>query len=389
MQATSLGQDEELHWLALRLVPGLGARNAGKLIERFRTPQAVLRASRSELEAAGISGAVAQSISSGCAFDDAVEQQRQMQQSGTVAIAISDPRYPAILREIFDPPILLFARGRVELMKSLLFGVVGTRRPTPYGVAAAERLSGDLARAGLTIVSGMARGIDTAAHRSALATGGDTIAVLGCGIDVVYPSENKKLAAEIALKGLLLSEFPMGSTAFPQNFPIRNRVISGMSVGILVVEGAQYSGSSITAKLALDQGRELFAVPGNITSKTSWGPNLLIKQGAKLVQEWNDVVAELPPEARRRLIESGRSRILGEQQMLPGAGGERNLPPGPGAALGRWVLTNLKVETATHIDHLLDTLEMGSPSELIAALFELEMMGLVKQLPGKNFVKVW
>jgi DNA processing protein len=389
MQATSLGQDEELHWLALRLVPGLGVRNAGKLIARFRTPQAVMRASRSELEAAGISGAVAQSIASGCAFDDAVEQQRQMQQLETVAISISDPRYPAMLREIFDPPILLFARGRVELMQSLLFGIVGTRRPTPYGVAAAERLSGDLARAGLTIVSGMARGIDTAAHKSALLAGGDTIAVLGCGVDIVYPSENKKLAAEIALKGLVLSEFPMGSTAFPQNFPIRNRVISGMSVGILVVEGAQYSGSSITAKLALDQGRELFAVPGNITSKTSWGPNLLIKQGAKLVQEWNDVVTELSPEARRRLIESGRSRILGEPQVLPGARVDANLPPGPGAALGRWLLSSLKVESATHIDHLLDTLEIGSPSELIAALFELEMMGLVKQLPGKNFVKVW
>src|SRR5947208_8148533 len=201
MLATSLGQDEELHWLALRLVPGLGARNAGRLIERFRTPQAVMRAPRSELEAAGISGAVAQSIASGCAFDDAVEQQRQMQQSETVAIAIADPRYPASLREIFDPPILLFARGRVELMKSLLFGIVGTRRPTPYGVAATERLSGDLARAGLTIVSGMARGIDTAAHKSALLAGGDTIAVLGCGVDVIYPSENKKLAAEIALKG--------------------------------------------------------------------------------------------------------------------------------------------------------------------------------------------
>src|SRR5437667_6630220 len=349
MQATSLGQDEELHWLALRLVPGLGARNAGKLIERFRTPQAVLRASRSELEAAGISGAVAQSIASGCAFDDAVEQQRQMQQLETMAISISDPRYPAMLREIFDPPVLLFARGRVELMNSLLFGIVGTRRPTPYGVAAADRLSGDLARAGLAIVSGMARGIDTAAYKSALLAGGDTIAVLGCGVDIVYPSENKKLAAEIAAKGLLLSEFPMGSTAFPQNFPIRNRIISGMSVGLLVVEGAQYSGSSITAKLALDQGRELFAVPGNITSKTSWGPNLLIKQGAKLVQEWNDIVTELPPEARRRLIENGRNRILGEQPTLPESAGELNLQPGPMAALGRWVLSSLKVESATHI----------------------------------------
>src|SRR5436190_2551624 len=389
MLATSLGQDEELQWLAWRLVPCLGARNAGKLIERFRTPQAVLRAMRTELEAAGVSGSVAQSIASWCAFDEAVDQHRKMLDAETLAIPISDPRYPDMLREIFDPPILLFARGRVELLHLLLFGVVGTRRPTPYGVAAAERLSGDLARAGLAIVSGMARGIDTAAHRSALAAGGETIAVLGCGVDVVYPSENRKLAGEIAAKGLLLSEFPMGTVAFPQNFPIRNRVISGMSVGILVVEGAQYSGSSITAKLALDQGRELFAVPGNITSKTSWGPNLLIKQGAKLVQEWNDVVAELAPEARRRLIESGRSRILGEQQTLPGTAGELNLQPGPMAALGRWVLSQLKVESATHIDLLLDTLDCGSPSELIAVLFELEMMGLVKQLPGKNFVKVW
>src|SRR5712671_6220041 len=388
MLATSLGQDEELHWLALRLVPGLGARNAGKLIDRFRTPQAVLRASRSELEAAGISGAVAQSIASGCAFDDAVEQQRQMQQSETVAVAISDPRYPAMLREIFDPPILLFARGRVELLHLLLFGVVGTRRPTPYGVAAAERLSGDLARAGLAIVSGMARGIDTASHRSALAAGGETVAVLGCGVDVVYPSENRKLAGDIASKGLLLSEFPMGTVAFPQNFPIRNRVISGMSVGILVVEGAQYSGSSITAKLALDQGRELFAVPGNITSKTSWGPNLLIKQGAKLVQEWNDVVTELPPEARRRLIDAGRDRLAGVLHA-PGTTAEPDLLAGPWAEAGRQILSKLRVDSATHIDDVLDTLENSSPSELIAALFELEMMGLVKQLPGKNFVKVW
>src|SRR5438270_1813368 len=225
MQATSTslghGQDEELHWLALRLVPGLGTRNAGRLVERFRTPQAILRASRTELEAAGVSGSVAQSISSGCAFDDAVEQQRKMAEVGAVTIPITDSRYPAILREIFDPPIVLFTRGRIDLLHLLLFGVVGTRRPTAYGVAAAERLSGDLARAGLGIVSGMARGIDTAAHKAALAVGGDTVAVLGCGVDVVYPSENRKLAGEIASRALLLSEFPMGSVAFPQNFPIR------------------------------------------------------------------------------------------------------------------------------------------------------------------------
>src|SRR5205807_3964430 len=141
-----------------------------------------------------------------------------------------------------------------------------------------------------------ARGNGTSAHKRVLAAGGDTVAVLGCGVDIVYPAESRKLYTEIAAKGLIISEFPMGSTAFPQNFPIRNRIISGVSVGVLVVEGAQYSGSAITAKLAIDQGREVFAVPGNITSKLSWGPNLLIKQGAKIVQDWNDVVAELPPE---------------------------------------------------------------------------------------------
>ena len=387
-EARPINREEELHWLALTLVPGLGTRTAGKLLERFRTPQAVFRASRTELEAAGVSGAVAQSIASGCSFDEAVDQQSKMAERETVAIPLADPRYPAQLREIFDPPILLFARGRLELLQPFHFAVVGTRRPTPYGLAVSERLSADLARAGLTIVSGMARGIDSAAHKGALAAGGDTIAVLGCGVDVVYPSENRKLATDLAVKGLLLSEFVMGSTAFPQNFPVRNRIISGMSSGVLVVEGAQYSGSSITAKLALDQGREVFAVPGNITSKASWGPNLLIKQGAKLVQDWNDVIVELPPEVRRELIERGRSRLLGSEVASSGAG-QASLNEGSLPQLGRKVLATLKVDVAIHLDDLLQVLEDSSASELIAALFELEMLGLVKQLPGKNFVKVW
>jgi len=389
MPVLTINRDEELHWLALRLVPGLGARNAGKLIARFRTPQAVFRASRTELEGAGVSGALAQSIASGCSFEDAVLQQEKMLETGTAAIAISDPRYPALLREIFDPPVVLFARGRVELLASIMLGVVGTRRPTPYGVAAAERLAGDLARAGLTIVSGMARGIDTAAHRAALAAQSDTIAVLGCGVDIVYPSENRNLSAEIASKGLVLSEFPMGSTAFPQNFPIRNRIISGMSAGILVVEGAQYSGSAITARLALDQGREVFAVPGNITSKMSWGPNLLIKQGAKLVQDWNDVVVDLPPEVRRQLIESGKNRLLAQglsaevETSYPSQASLTN------SNISRRLLEKLKPDAGTHLDVLVESLEDLSASEIIASLFELELTGLVKQLPGKNFVKVW
>jgi DNA processing protein len=392
MLDTVITQEETLHWLALRLIPGLGSRTTGQLVERFRTPQAIFRAPRSELEAAGVSPGVAQTIASGCTFDDAVGQQEKMLEHGVTLVALPDPRYPPNLREIFDPPVVLFTRGRIELLGSVMLGVVGTRRPTPYGTAVAERLTADLARAGLTIVSGMARGIDTSAHRGALSVGGDTVAVLGCGVDLVYPSENRKLAAELEQKGLIVSEFPMGAPAYPQNFPIRNRIISGMSAGVLVVEGAQYSGSAITARLALDQGRELYAVPGNVTSKMSWGPNLLIKQGAKLVQEWNDVVAELPHRERQRLIEAGRDRIFGEADDAATANGgpeQRLLPLGPSAEIGRKLLALLKLDSNTHIDWLLGQTEDCSPSELIAALFELEMLGLIRQLPGRNFVKVW
>ncbi len=398
MSSPVLSREEELHWLALKLIPGLGARTSAKLLDRFRTPQAIFRASRTELEMAGVSGSVAQSIASGCTFEDAVTQQERMAEAGALLVTVGDPRYPQALREIYDPPPVLFARGRVELLLSLGLAVVGTRRPTPYGVAVAERLSADLAHAGLAIISGMARGIDTAAHKGALKAGGETVAVLGCGVDVVYPSENRGLAAEIAAKGLIVSEFPMGATAFPQNFPIRNRIISGLSLGVLVVEGAQYSGSAITAKLAMDQGREVFAVPGNITSKLSWGPNLLIKQGAHIVQDWNDVVLELPPESRRHLIEKTRKILLGESGETPGEGQSSLFNGAPGETgetasqlneVSRRILEFLPVDAAVHLDDLVDKLEDISTSELIAALFELEMLGLVKQLPGKNFVKVW
>ncbi len=377
-------REEELHWIALRMVPGLGLRKAGLLVERFKTPQAIFRASKAELESCGIAGGIAQSISSGCTFDDAVDQQQKLIDTGTTLISLTDPRYPPRLRDIFDPPVVLFARGRIELLQTVMLGIVGTRRPTPYGLAAAERLAADLSQAQLTIASGMASGIDTAAHKAVLGAKGNTVAVLGCGVDLVYPSENRKLAADLAVNGLILSEFPMSAPPFPQNFPIRNRIISGMSAGVMVVEGAQYSGSSITAKLAMDQGREVFAVPGNITSKMSWGPNLLIKQGAKLVQEWNDVIVELQPEDRRRLIENGRKELLGDNGAA-----ENSLPEGPQAVVGRELLARLKPDVSIHLDGLLESLEYHSSSEVIAALFELEMLGLIKQLPGKNFVKVW
>jgi len=380
----TLTAEAELHWLALTMIPGLGTRTAAQLIERFKTPEAVFRASSSDLEGCGLSGSIARSIAGGCSFDDAVDQQQKARETGVAVVAMADPRYPARLREIYDPPAVLFARGRMELLQSPMIGVVGTRRPTQYGIAVAEKISGDLALAGVAIASGMARGIDTAAHKSALAVGGDTVAVFGCGVDLVYPAENRKLAAEIAEKGLLLSEFPMGAPAYPQNFPIRNRIISGMSVGVLVVEGAQYSGSAITARLALDQQREVFAVPGSILSKMSWGPNLLIKQGAKLVQDWHDVIEELPEPVRRELARRGRERLLPGLDVVEA---EEVSPETTKAS--KDVLRCLTVDQPIHMDKLLESLEGYSSSEIIATLFELEIAGLIRQLPGRTFVKVW
>jgi len=383
--------DEELHWLALRMVPGLGTRKAGRLVEIFRTPQAIFRTSRSELESAGLSASVAQSISSGCAFEEAVDQQSKVLKEGAAVISMNDARYPPRLREIYDPPPVLFARGRVELLATLMIGVVGTRRPTTYGTAAASRLAKDLAVAGLTVVSGMARGIDTSAHRAVLEAEGDTIAVFGCGIDEIYPTENRKLRDQIAEQGLTLSEFPMGTPAYPQNFPVRNRIISGISAGVLIVEGGEYSGSAITAKLAMEQGREVFAVPGNITSKMSWGPNLLIKQGAKLVQEWNDVAVELKPEERRKLVDQHRKQLKindknenESESPAPASIGYREMN-----AVTRVVLGSLKPDAPVGLDDLIETIPGATSSEIIAILFELELAGMVRQVPGKSFVRVW
>lgn len=378
-------REEQLYWLALQLIPGLGSRRVALLLEQFHTPRALFRASLSELEAAGAPAGAAQSIVSGVTFEDAVTQQQKMLATGAALLTLADPLYPRALRSIFDPPAVLFLRGRMELLNTLMVAVVGTRRPTAYGTAASDKLSRDLALQGFTIVSGMARGIDTSAHKGALAVNGNTAAVLGCGIDLVYPAENRKLAEEIAAKGLLISEFPMATPAYPQNFPIRNRIVAGLSVGVLVVEGAKYSGSGITARLAVEQGRELYAVPGNITNKLSWGPNLLIKQGATLVQDVEDVLASLSPDYRLRL-----------QQSRPGAPGSqpaldfgRSPDADPLSPIARTLSASIPPDEPVHIDSLIENAGQFSPSEVIAALFELEMMGTVRQLPGKQYIKVW
>lgn len=382
MAAEAARRETLLYWLALNFVPGLGTRNAIRLLQIFGHPERIFHASLSELQAAvpRVPLALAEAIHSGLPFEQAADERRKADGLGVDIIPYRDPRYPERLKQVADPPILLYARGKTELLASHSVAVVGTRRPTAYGRNVAEKVTRDLVRAGLTHVSGMARGIDTASHRGALAGGGRTIAVLGTGVDTPYPKENKKLYEEIVENGLVVSEFPLGAAPFPQNFPIRNRIIAGVGYATLVVEGAQYSGSLITARLALEQGRDVLAVPGNVTSRQSWGPNLLIRDGAKLIQEAADVLEELPLEARETLALEQRRR----RPERPGSGG--SALPDWASPTGKKVLSLLRLDEATHVDELIRRADGEPPAEVLAALAELELFGSVRQLPGKNFV---
>lgn len=377
--------EETLHWLALRLTPGLGARKTLELLDNFRSPVAIFRAPAGQLVAAGVPPGLANSIASGCAFEEAARQHQVMKAAGIFLLTFHDDLYPQQLKEIYDPPPVLFLKGRTELLNAPMVAVVGSRRATAYGSAVAEKLARDLTFQGVVVVSGMARGIDTAAHKGALDAAGGTVAVFGCGLDVIYPTENRKLASRIAAEGLLASEFPLGSPAYPQNFPIRNRIVSGLSAGVLVVEGAQYSGSSVTARLALDQNREVFAIPGPITAQSSFGPNLLIKQGAHLVQDVSDIIEGLPFETRRRISINLSRPAEGDEEGV----NQGSLPLGPMSEIAAQVLDILQVETSQHLDVLIDRLPDVSSSEIIAALFDLELTGQIRQLPGRNFVKIW
>ena len=382
-KANSAGGDpeqERLNWLAMRFVPGLGNRMALRLVNALGSATAVFDASASELESFGVPSHVVRSLATGAVFEQAIKEADQARQQGALLITIRDEAFPATLREIFDPPLTVYARGSVALLREPSIAIVGSRRPTAYGRAIAQRLSGDLANRGLAIVSGMARGVDSAAHQGALDAAGKTIAVLGSGIDVIYPAENKKLYEKIAANGLLISEFPLGAFPAPQNFPIRNRIISGLALGVVVVEAAQYSGSLITARLAMEQNREVFAVPGSVTNKNSWGPHILIKQGAKLVQDWQDVMEELPSEVRQKLVpltdatQSPESASLFAESL---------------SETERAIYGLLKVDEPVHIDAILEALPQLSSSEVLATLLDLEFRNLVRQLPGKNFVKTF
>jgi DNA processing protein len=369
-------------WLALALTPGLGPTRGRRLVEFFGGVNAVFQASLTELEATGIQAASAQSLGTGRSLELAQNELARTAAAGVKVISVDDSAYPTQLKQIYDPPLILYVRGDDPVISQPGIALVGTRHPTPYGLGMAERLSCDLAARGLVIFSGMARGVDTAGHRGALAGKGKTVAVFGTGVDVTYPKENTRLMDQIlAAGGAVISEFPMGTFAAPQNFPIRNRIISGISLGVLVVEAAEYSGTRITARCALEQSRDVYAVPGNVTNKNSWGPNTLIKQGAKLVATWEDVWEELPTDVRLRLQPEGADESPDGQTASLFQ--ENELPPHE-----KKIFALLKADEATHIDEIVERLEPGlSSSEIFAALFELELAGKVKQLPGKNFVK--
>ncbi len=382
--AHAVTPDEMLtrQWLALALTPGLGPNKSRRLVEFFGSIQAVFKATLTELESAGLRAVSAQSLATGQSEELAQEEQGRAAAAGAQILVFDDMAYPTQLKQIYDPPLVLYVRGSMQILGHPGIALVGTRHPTPYGLGMAERLACDLATRGLVIFSGLARGVDTAGHRGALTGKGKTVAVLGTGVDVIYPKENTRLAEQIiASGGAVISEFSVGTFAAPQNFPIRNRIISGISIGVLVVEAAEYSGTRITARCALEQNREVFAVPGNVTNKNSWGPNTLIKQGAKLVATWEDVWEELSPEVRGALMPEGGHES--PESKTASLFEEPDLSPHE-----KKIFALLKADESTHIDEIVERLEaMLSSSEIFAALFELELAGKVKQLPGKNFVK--
>jgi DNA processing protein len=378
-----IGSDQNrLAWVALTLTPGLGPKRILKAAQSLPDLSVLFRLNLTELESLNFPAPAAQFLFTGKGRSEAERELARVSKQKGVILTFEDEDYPDRLREIFDPPPVLWALGDVKLLARPSIAIVGTRHPTPYGTGMAEILARDLAAHKMVVLSGMARGVDTAAHKGALAAGGSTVAVWGTGIDVIYPKENKSLAENILVSGgAIVSEYPMGTFPAPQNFPKRNRILSGMSVGVLVVEAGENSGTRVTARCALEQDRDVYAVPGNVTTRNAWGPNTLIKQGAKLVATWEDVWQELPSPVRLQLegelgFASSAAQAASIVQELPLQEPEKV------------VLNVLRHDEAVQLDELMEMLETKlTSSEIFTALFELELANRIVQLPGKNFVR--
>jgi DNA processing protein len=357
------GRDEVAGWVALRAAAGVGDATGRRLLARFGGPWAVLTARADELAAAGFGRPLAESLAAARDAAAALREAERIRAADARLVACSHAEYPALLAQVPDAPLYLIARGQA-LVGAPAVAVVGARRATPYGRDVAERLAAELAQAGVTVVSGLARGIDGAAHRGALRAGGQTLAVLGSGVNVVYPPEHRDLAAEIVRSGTLLSERPVGAPPLAASFPARNRIIAGMTHGTLVVEAGERSGALITAHLALDYDREVFAVPGRIDSPASVGTHRLIQQGARLVSAVDDVLSEIAP-------------ALAARATGPGSAPTRGGAVDPRAQ----ALLTLLAGGPVGIDRLVQ--ESGFPaSEVLARVLELEIQGLVAQHPG-------
>src|SRR5687768_15191281 len=355
-------------WIALNMTPGIGPMAATKLLERFGSPGAVFHATRAELEALRLKPESIESIIKRDFHDRASKELDRVKQLGGDVLILDDGSYPSLLREIDDPPPVLYVKGDWQAcVEQPGVAVIGSRMCSTYGENASEMLSRDLASRGITIISGLARGIDSAAHRGAINGKGRTIAVMGTGIDAVYPKENNRLVREILDSGgCIVSQFPLGTPPLKDNFPYRNRIISGLSLGVLIVEASERSGSLITARLAMEQNREVMAVPGNITSANSYGTNYLIKSGAKLVQQWQDVVAELPSDMAAAILPP-RIDEVDETKAV-----DHETPPAGLNENEQKLWSLLSADQPSHIDDLLGSSGL-SFGELNTALVALDI----------------
>lgn len=369
------------------MTPGIGPRKATQLLERFGSAENVFHATRAELQSLRLKPETIESLLKREFDEKSAEELEKVKALGGDVLILDDGNYPYLLREISDPPVVLYVKGDWQAcFDAPSIAVIGSRRCSTYGENASEMLARDLAENGVCIVSGLARGIDAAAHRGALRGKGRTIAVIGTGIDQIYPKEHARLANEILDGGgVLVTQFPLGTPPLKENFPYRNRIISGLSLGVLVAEATERSGSLITARLAMEQNREVLAVPGNITSRTSIGTNYLIKSGAKLVQHWQDVAAELPAEIAAAILPPKLDEKETAKNTTGATRGKESVPDGLSENEGR-VWRILSPAETIQIDDLLEKTQL-SFGDLSAALLNLEMRDFVRALPGKTYAR--
>jgi DNA processing protein len=363
------------YWLALKFIEGLSSAGLKNLIAAFGDPRKIFEVPADALKAvAGVKAKTADNIASFKNWGQAELEMELACKAGVSIVTAHDPIYPGLLLNIYDYPPILYVKGCLR-EDDVTVAVVGSRAASTYGLFSTERLCREMALSGITVVSGMARGVDSAAHRGALSVKGRTIAVLGCGIDVVYPAENRSLSEEIASNGAVISEFPFSTPPLAQHFPMRNRIISGLSLGVGIVEATEKSGSLITAKLALDQGREVFAVPGIIDSPGSKGTHRLIKEGAKLVENVHDILDEIRPQVTIPLT----------RQTLNDAN-TSSAPQGKSMKETERTVLDVLTRRAVDVDTIIEQTGFKA-KDVLTILLSLELNGHVEQQPGKLFLR--